>query len=72
MRIAVDIPDNLFAALREICAREGLSLDAAIGEAVASYLADRRKPADDAFGSWRRDGKASDGPTYQQTLRDEW
>ena len=71
MRIAVDLPDSLLTALREICAREGLSLDSAIREAVTSYLANQR-PANDAFGSWRRDGNESDGPTYQQTLRDEW
>jgi len=74
MRTLVDIPDEQLEELTEISTRENTSRAAIIREAIASYLAKRRKTgAKDAFGLWRREGQdVVDGVDYQKALRGEW
>jgi metal-responsive CopG/Arc/MetJ family transcriptional regulator len=74
MRTLIDIPDEQLEQLREISNRENTSRAAIIREAIASYLAKRRKVgAKDAFGLWRHEGRdVVDGVEYQKALRGEW
>lgn len=74
MRTLVDIPDEQLEQLTEISTRENTSRAAIIREAIASYLAKRRKAgAKDAFGLWCREGQeVVDGVDYQKALRGEW
>ncbi|MGO1078579.1 CopG family transcriptional regulator [Inquilinus sp. CA228] len=74
MRTLVDIPDEQLEQLTEISTRENTSRAAIIREAIAGYLAKRRKVgAKDAFGLWRREGQdVVDGVEYQKALRGEW
>jgi metal-responsive CopG/Arc/MetJ family transcriptional regulator len=72
MRTLVDIPDGQLKELAQISETRKLSRAALIREAIASYLASRKRSMekDDAFGIWRN--KDFDSLEYQRKLRDEW
>ena len=74
MRIAVDIPADQLAELTRLAKREGVSRAALIREAIAAFLAEKRKTGDTArdaaFGPWA--DREEDGLDYQERLRSEW
>lgn len=74
MRILMDLPDDQIAALTEIGARDHKSRAAVIRDAIAAYLAGRRRTeVKNTFGLWRREGQeVVDGLDYQKALRGEW
>jgi metal-responsive CopG/Arc/MetJ family transcriptional regulator len=71
MRVLVDIPADQVADLAEVCVAEHLSRAAVIREAIAAYLAKRKRgESADAFGLWQ--SNPVDGVAYQENLRAEW
>jgi metal-responsive CopG/Arc/MetJ family transcriptional regulator len=71
MRTLVDLPDRDLKELAELGRRSRQSRASLIREAVAAYLAARRKGSEtDAFGLW--ESKGPDGLAHQRKLRSEW
>jgi metal-responsive CopG/Arc/MetJ family transcriptional regulator len=71
MRTLVDLPDRDLQELTELGRRSKQSRAALIREAIAAYLAARRRGSEvDAFGLWGP--KGPDGLTYQRKARAEW
>jgi metal-responsive CopG/Arc/MetJ family transcriptional regulator len=71
MRALVDLPEAQVRALDELSRNEKQSRAALIREAIADYLAKRRrKQASDAFGLWG--SRKIDGLEYQERMRGEW
>lgn len=78
MRTIVDLPREQIEALDSYAKAKGISRAAAVREAVATYLPEKKKKKRDlnywrnhpAFGSWK--GPKVDSVEYQRKLRAEW
>jgi len=71
VRTLVDLPDHQLRELTELGTRCRQSRASLIREAVAVYLAARKRGnQDDAFGLWGP--KGTDGVAYQRKIRGEW
>jgi hypothetical protein len=79
MRTIVDLPQEQIEALDRYAKAKGISRAAAVREAVATYLPERKKKKRDlnywlkhpAFGSEKRP-KGFDSVEYVRKLRAEW
>jgi metal-responsive CopG/Arc/MetJ family transcriptional regulator len=71
MRTLVDLPDKDLQELTELGRRSKQSRAALIREAIAAYLAARRRGSEvDAFSLWGP--KGADGLSHQRKARAEW
>ena len=71
MRTLVDLPDRDLQELTELGKRQQTIRASLIREAVAAYLAARRRGSEtDAFGLWG--SKGPDGLAHQRKIRAEW
>ena len=77
MRTIIELTDEQVAALKAICAREGISRAEAVRRAVDQYVdkaeGDReaaRRAMDSAFGAWAKKGIDTD--TYLDEIGSEW
>lgn len=76
MRTIVDLPQEQIEALDTYAKAKGISRAAAVREAVATYLPDRKKKKtsfrdDPSFGCWKAP-KGFDSVEYVRKLRAEW
>ncbi|CAG9261381.1 ribbon-helix-helix protein, CopG family [Paraburkholderia unamae] len=71
-RILIDLTDAQVEELAALVQTEHRSRAAIIREAIESYIAQRKRPAEgeDVFGAWK--GRQVDGLDYQRELRSEW
>ena len=72
MRTIIDLTDRQIQALDEAARSRKLSRAELIRQAVDRYLKEIAPALEEAFGAWRRAGRAVDGAAYQRKLRREW
>lgn len=73
MRITIDLPAELVAALDQLSASQGMSRTDHLRQAVTAYLANQTRIGSDhriGFGAWKH--KRVDGVKYQRRIRSEW
>ena len=73
MRTIIQIPENIEAALAEICRREKISRSEAIRRAINLLLiqeAKRGRARDTVFGIWK--DRKIDSLKYEDKIRSEW
>lgn len=70
MRTLIDISAKELDELNALSAREQRSRASMIREAIGSYLQQRRRSDDAAYGLWGQ--RKTDGLAYQKKARSEW
>jgi metal-responsive CopG/Arc/MetJ family transcriptional regulator len=70
MRIIIDLPEHLVAALAALCEKENISRGEAIQRALEVMLAEKQSvDREAAFGSWQASG---DSRATVEGIREEW
>ncbi len=71
MRAVIDVPDEIIESIDRLSAAEKRSRASVIREVLSNYVEATKTPdLEAAFGLWK--GKAKDGVTYQEEIRNEW